>query len=130
MPSSETFFSPPISFRLPLFLSQRCPQDLTQGHRKLENRKSRKDKDEEEEESEGEDDDDEDDSDDDYDGPYYKMVIGARVDLGLSPGKLAAQVAHAAVDLYKAMLSDHRPLLDAWVPLSPSLFPSPDPLHI
>ena len=93
------------------------PSDLVElssfAFQKLEERKSQKDKDNE---SEGDDDDDDDDGDesDDYDGPFYKMVIGARVDLGLSPGKLAAQVAHAAVDLYKAMLSDHRPLLDAW----------------
>ena len=93
-----------------------------QPHRKLENRKSRKDKDDEgddEDEDDEDDDDDSGDDSDDYDGPFYKMVIGARVDLGLSPGKLAAQVAHAAVDLYKAMLSDHRPLLDAWVPFLP-----------
>ena len=39
------------------------------------------------------------------------MVAG---DLGMSPGKLAAQVAHAAVGLHRVLLEGRQPWLPAW----------------
>ena len=39
------------------------------------------------------------------------MVAG---DLSMSPGKLAAQVAHAAVGLHRVLLEGRHPWLPAW----------------
>ena len=51
----------------------------------------------------------------------FPMVYGALQvvfvvagDLGMSPGKLAAQVAHAAVGLHRVLLEGRYPWLPAW----------------
>ncbi len=44
----------------------------------------------------------------------YKMVIAVRNDLKLSPGKMAAQVAHAAVNCSMSAKKNHRDYFDAW----------------
>ena len=44
----------------------------------------------------------------------YKMVIVARSDLKLSPGKLAAQVAHAAVSCVLATKKHHAKWFTKW----------------
>ena len=44
----------------------------------------------------------------------YKMVIVTRKDLALSPGKLAAQVAHAAVECAFATKKNNRKWFSKW----------------
>ncbi|KAK9847454.1 hypothetical protein WJX84_008621 [Apatococcus fuscideae] len=47
-------------------------------------------------------------------GCECKVVLVVAQDLGMSPGKLAAQCAHAAVGLYKLMAHRRVPWLAAW----------------
>jgi PTH2 family peptidyl-tRNA hydrolase len=44
----------------------------------------------------------------------HKLVIVARKDLKLSPGKLAAQVGHAAVDCAMKAMKHQKSAFDAW----------------
>ena len=44
----------------------------------------------------------------------YKMVIAARGDIKLSPGKMAAQVAHAAVNCAFSAKKNHKDWFDDW----------------
>ncbi len=44
----------------------------------------------------------------------FKMVIAVRADLKLSPGKMAAQTAHAAVNCAMAAKKNHRDYFDKW----------------
>jgi len=44
----------------------------------------------------------------------YKMVIAVRGDIKLSPGKMAAQVAHAAVNCAFSAKKNHKDWFDAW----------------
>ena len=46
--------------------------------------------------------------------PEYKMVLVIRGELRLTPGKVAVQVAHAAVMLAQLAAQHHRKALDAW----------------
>jgi len=45
----------------------------------------------------------------------YKMVIAVRVDVPMSVGKTAAQVAHAAVELVLKNYSKNKKVLDNWI---------------
>jgi len=45
----------------------------------------------------------------------YKQVIAVRVDLGMSPGKLAVQVAHGSVASVERTRRERREWLDAWL---------------
>lgn len=45
----------------------------------------------------------------------YKQVIVAREDLGMSPGKLAAQVAHGSLGAAEAARKKHKEWFDAWI---------------
>ncbi|KAK9836674.1 hypothetical protein WJX74_005797 [Apatococcus lobatus] len=47
-------------------------------------------------------------------GCECKVVLVVAQDLHMSPGKLAAQCAHAAVGIYKLMVRQGLPLLAAW----------------
>lgn len=44
----------------------------------------------------------------------HKMVIVVRDDIKLSPGKMAAQVGHAAVNCALAARKSHKEYFDAW----------------
>ena len=44
----------------------------------------------------------------------HKQVIIARGDLGMSPGKLAVQVAHGSIGAAERTRGEHREWLDAW----------------
>ncbi len=44
----------------------------------------------------------------------YKQVIVVRTDLGMSPGKLAVQVAHGSVGSADATRREHRAWFSAW----------------
>ena len=44
----------------------------------------------------------------------YKQVIAVRADLKMSPGKMAAQVAHAALSAADVARKNSRPWYDAW----------------
>ena len=44
----------------------------------------------------------------------YKMVIVVRGDIKLGPGKMAAQVAHAAVNCALAAKKNYKKYFDAW----------------
>ena len=44
----------------------------------------------------------------------YKLVVVVRTDLGLSKGKLAVQVAHAAVNCAMQARTSHRKNYDQW----------------
>jgi len=44
----------------------------------------------------------------------FKMVIAVRADLKLSPGKMAAQVAHAAVNCALSAKKNRREWYDGW----------------
>lgn len=44
----------------------------------------------------------------------YKMVIVVRNDIKLGPGKMAAQVAHAAVNCALSAKKNHKDYFDAW----------------
>ncbi|KAF7272853.1 hypothetical protein GWI33_014390 [Rhynchophorus ferrugineus] len=43
------------------------------------------------------------------------MVFLVRTDLNMGKGKIASQVAHAAIQLYKASLKNKNPYLDIWL---------------
>ena len=43
------------------------------------------------------------------------MVMVARMDLGMGKGKIAAQCAHAAVDLYESLLDTQNEGAKKWV---------------
>ncbi len=45
----------------------------------------------------------------------YKQVIVVRTDLGMSPGKLAVQVAHGSVGSADAARREHRGWFSAWL---------------
>ena len=45
---------------------------------------------------------------------YYKMTLVVREDLGMSPGKIAAQCCHACMGLFKLLLADRDVALNAW----------------
>ena len=42
------------------------------------------------------------------DGAFYKMVFVVNGDLGMGIGKVAAQVAHAALELHRQMIEDQQ----------------------
>ena len=44
----------------------------------------------------------------------FQVVLVVAQNLGMSPGKLGAQCAHAAVGLYKLMVRQRVPWLPAW----------------
>lgn len=44
----------------------------------------------------------------------YKLVVAVRTDLRLSPGKMAVQVAHAAVSCSMQSREKNRRVFDAW----------------
>ncbi len=44
----------------------------------------------------------------------YKLVVAVRTDLRLSPGKMAVQVAHAAVSCSLLSREKNRKVFDAW----------------
>lgn len=44
-----------------------------------------------------------------------KMVFLVRTDLNMGKGKIASQVAHAAIQLYKASLKNKNPYLNMWL---------------
>ncbi|XP_030745067.1 peptidyl-tRNA hydrolase 2, mitochondrial-like [Sitophilus oryzae] len=44
-----------------------------------------------------------------------KMVFLVRTDLGMGKGKIASQVAHAAIELYKQSLKNGNPYLKPWL---------------
>jgi PTH2 family peptidyl-tRNA hydrolase len=44
----------------------------------------------------------------------YKIVVAVRTDLKLSPGKMAVQVAHAAVSCSMLAREKNRKVFDAW----------------
>lgn len=45
----------------------------------------------------------------------YKQVIAVRRDLGMSPGKLAVQVAHASVGAAEVARREHRRWFEEWM---------------
>ncbi len=45
----------------------------------------------------------------------YKLVVAVRTDLKLSPGKMAVQVAHAAVGCAVECREGNRKIFDAWL---------------
>lgn len=45
----------------------------------------------------------------------YKQVIVVRADLGMSPGKLATQVAHGAVIAFERARKEHSEWAEAWL---------------
>lgn len=48
---------------------------------------------------------------DNYEPERYKLVFLVRTDLGMTPGKIAAQVGHASIGAYKQSTV---PILDKW----------------
>jgi len=45
----------------------------------------------------------------------YKMVVAVRTDLRMGKGKMAGQVAHAAISTFEEARSKHRDWAEAWL---------------